>query len=61
MNKNRVIDGIEGSREIKETESSDLLLSHGFDDVVVNGEKCRFSGVVFSISRLKGVQKSIRR
>jgi len=36
MNKNRVINSITDSREIKETKSSDSLLSHGLDDVVMN-------------------------
>jgi len=31
-----VIYGIKGSREIKETKSSDYVLSDGLDDVVVN-------------------------
>jgi len=38
-NKNRVINGIKGSREIKETKSSDFWLSHGLDDVVVMNRK----------------------
>jgi len=39
MTKNRGINGIKGSREIKETESSNFLLSHSVDDVVMNRKK----------------------
>jgi len=55
MNKNRVIKGIKGSREIKETQSSDFLLSHGLDDVVVNIKKRGFNEMVCCVTRLKSV------
>ena len=55
MNENRVINSVEGSREIKETKSSDFLLSHGLDDVVVNRKKRGLSGMVGSVSILKRV------
>jgi len=41
-----VIDGTKGSRENKETKSSDFLLRHDLDDVVVNRKKREFSGMV---------------
>ena len=63
MNKNRVINSVEGSREIKETKSSNSLLSHGFEstllsvhNIVVNRKKRGFSGMVGSVSRLKRVE-----
>jgi len=45
MKKNRVINGIKSSREIKETRSSDLF-SHGLDDAVMNKKKHGFCGMV---------------
>jgi len=38
-----------------------FLLNHGLDDVVMNPKKCGFSGMVGCVSRLKRVQKVIRR
>ena len=35
MQKNGVVNGVKGSRKIKKTEASDLLLTHGSDNVVV--------------------------
>jgi len=55
-----VINIIKDSREIKKTKSSDFLLSHALDDVM-HGKKRGFSGMVGFVSRLKGVQKAIRR
>jgi len=45
VNKNRVINGIEGSREIKETKSSDFMLSYGLDDADMNRKKSGFIGI----------------
>jgi len=50
--KNRVINGFKGSGEIKKTESSEFVLSHGLDDVVMNRKKRGFSRMVGCVSRL---------
>jgi len=56
VNKNRVIDyGIKDSRESKETKSSDIVLSHGLDDVVMYTKKRGFSGMVGCVCSLKRV------
>jgi hypothetical protein len=43
--KDRMINGIEGSRQIKKSKSSDFLEAHGFNDMIMNREKSRFSRV----------------
>jgi len=49
--KNRVINGIKGSGEIKETDSSDFVLSHGLNDVVMDIKKRGFSGMVGCVKK----------
>lgn len=52
-----MVDGIEGSGEIKEAKTGDFLMTHGLDEVVVNGQKDRLSGVGFGVGRLVCVEK----
>ena len=51
--KNRMINGIKCSREIKKTEARNLLLAIGTDELVMNGKKSSFSRMEFGIGRLK--------
>jgi len=50
-----VINGIKGSRELKDSKSSDFLLSHGLDDVIMNRKKRGCSGMV-----CKQIEKSLK-
>jgi len=44
---------VKSSRKVKKCETSDLLMTlHGFDDMIVNGEKSSFSRMMFDIDRL---------
>jgi len=46
------------SDEVKKSETSDLLRTHGFDDVIMNGENSRFSRMMFDIGRLARIEHS---
>ena len=43
--KDRMIDSIKGSLQTKKSKSSDFLEARGFNDMIMNREKSRFSGV----------------
>jgi len=45
-----MIYGVESSREIKKTYSSNLLSAHRLKDVIVNSEKGRLGRMMFSVS-----------
>ena len=51
--KNMMIYGIEGRREIKKNKSRDLLLVDGEEEIIVDAEKSSLSGMKLAIGRLK--------
>ena len=59
MQKNGMVNGVKGSRKIKKTEASDLLLTHGSDNVVVYSKLSGFSRVEFGVSRLERVHEVV--
>ena len=52
-----MVDGIKSCREIKEAETSDLLVTHSPDEVVMNGQQDGLSGVGFGIGGLVCVEQ----
>ena len=55
--KDGVVDGVECCRKIKETETSDLFVTDGTDDGIMDGEKNGFSGVERGVGGLERVGK----
>ena len=53
--KDGVVNGVECCRKIKETETSDLFVTDGTDDGIMDGEKNGFSRVEHGVGRLEGV------
>jgi hypothetical protein len=49
LKKNSVINGIKSGRQIKKNETSDLLMTHGFDDVIMHRKKSSFIRMMFDI------------
>jgi len=46
---------VKSSREVKKSEKSDLLMTHGFDIMIMNGEKSSLSRMRFDIGRLERI------
>jgi len=42
-------------------ETSDLLMTHSFDDMIMNGEKSSFSGMMIDTGRLDRIEQSVGR
>src|SRR6267154_520202 len=51
--KNMMIYGIKGRREIKKNKSGDLLLVDGEEEIIVDAEKSSLSGMELAIDRVK--------
>jgi len=54
-----MVDGVKGSREIKQTEADDLLTTNGIDKVIMNGKEYSFGWVKFPVRRLEWIKKLI--
>jgi len=54
-----MINGIEGCREIEETETGDLLATNGIDKMIVKSKKYNFSRTKLAVSRLEGIEKPV--
>ena len=52
-----MIDGVEGSRQVKQAEAGHLLVGYGLDDGVVEREQDRFCGVEPGVCRLEFVEE----
>ena len=50
MNKNSVINGVKGSREIKEAKCCDFLLTHCLDEMIMYCQKCRLGRMMLGVS-----------
>ena len=50
MKKNSAINGVKGSREIKEAKFCDFLLTHCFDETIMYCQKCRLGGMMLGVS-----------
>ena len=50
MNKNSVINGVKGSREIKEAKCCNFLLTHCLDEMIMYCQKCRLGGMMLGVS-----------
>jgi len=51
-----MIYSVNSIRKVKKSETSDFLMTHKFDDMVMNGEKSSFSRKMFDISRLGRIE-----
>jgi len=49
-----MIYSVKSSRYVKKSETSDLM-THGFDDMIMNGEKSSFSRMMLDIGRLERI------
>jgi len=56
-----MINSIEGSKKIKETQSSNFLFTHRLNDVVVNSKKSRLSRMMLGVGRLIGIEEIVCR
>jgi len=56
-----MIYSVKSSRLVKKSEKSDLLMTHGFDDMIMNGEKSSYSRTMFDIGRLGRIQEVVGR
>jgi hypothetical protein len=54
-----MINGIKCSGKIKKTETTNLLLAAGSDEIIMNSEKSSFCRMEFGIGRLKWVEKIV--
>jgi len=45
----------------RKSETSELLVTQGFDDTVMNGEKSSFSRMMFVIGRLESIDEVVDR
>jgi len=62
MKKNRMLNSIEGSRKIKETyRALYFLFTHRLNDVVVNSEKSRLSGMICWCRQIDMIEEIICR
>ena len=57
MEKYGVVDGVKGSRQIKEAETGDMLARGGTDEMVVKSQESSFSGMVFGVGGLEHVKE----
>jgi len=48
-----MICSVKSSRLVKKSETSDLLMTHGFDVMIMNGEKGSFSRMMFDMADWK--------
>jgi len=46
---------------VKKSETSYLLMTHEFDDMIMNGEKSSFSGMMFDMGRLERIKEVVGR
>ena len=56
-----MINSVKGSRKIKKAQTSEFLIAHGPDYIVMDREQDRLSRVILSIGRLMLVKKIMRR
>jgi hypothetical protein len=54
-----MINGVKGSRKIKKTKTSNLLLINGPNNMIMNCKECSFSGMIISIGRLRGIKQEL--
>jgi hypothetical protein len=54
LEKNFMVNGVEGCREVKKDESSNFLLVTGSKEVVGHTQESGFCGMEFSVSGLDG-------
>ena len=52
-----MVDGVKGSRQIKEAETGDMLARGGTDEMVVKSQESSFSGMVFGVGGLEHVKE----
>jgi len=48
-----MIYSVKSSRLVKKSETSDLLMTHGIDDTIMNGDNNSFGRMMFDIGRLE--------
>ena len=59
--KNRMINGVKSSRQVKKSETSNLLKTHSLNEVVMNRQKSSLSRMTFDVSRLERIEQTVIR
>ena len=52
-----MVDSVKGSREIKQTETGDLLAGDGLEEVIVESKESGFCRMKFCVGRLENVEE----
>jgi len=49
------------SRYVKKCKTNDLLMTHSFDDMIMNREKSSFSRMMFDVGILEIIEQTVSR